>query len=351
MKPFTDSTGLMADPAALWNRLCEDGYLFIRQLVGAEDIDSLRVRLLPILGRAGWISKDHPLENLEADQSNFCVEPEPRYRKVYLELYKLREFHALKHHPRIIEFFEGMFGEAVFPHPTAIQRTIFPQRGVFTTPAHQDFIPIQGTPETFTVWMPLTDCPTELGSLTVAAGCHRAGVYAFKPSLGAGGLEITDPLTGHWREGGFALGDALIFHSMTPHKALPNTTNRLRLSVDYRYQRASDELAPGALTPHDGQFITWEEVYRDWPEGDALKYYWKSFPMAVRPYDSSYNDDRDRMAMEMARSGNIAALATLDRIIARNPDVEKQSAARDLRSALLQSAVMPEGVNRRDFEL
>ena len=51
-------------------------------------------------------------------------------------------------------FFERLFGEPVLVHPLFVMRNIFPQRPESTTPAHQDYVHIQGTPDTYTVWIP-----------------------------------------------------------------------------------------------------------------------------------------------------------------------------------------------------
>jgi ectoine hydroxylase-related dioxygenase (phytanoyl-CoA dioxygenase family) len=111
----------------------------------------------------------------------------------------------------------------VLPHPRLIGRTIFPKRESFTTPPHQDFIPIQGTTETYTAWFPLHDLPPDMGGLEVAAGSHQDGVYEFSPALGAGGLSIADPLADTWTGGPFEAGDVLFFHSMTAHRGVANT--------------------------------------------------------------------------------------------------------------------------------
>ena len=42
-----------------------------------------------------------------------------------------------------------------------------------------------------------------------------------------------------------------MFHSLTIHKSLPNQfPDRLRLSVDYRYQPLSHPVTEGSLLPH-----------------------------------------------------------------------------------------------------
>ena len=142
-------------------------------------------------------------------------------------------------------------------------RNIFPEREEYTTKAHQDFPNVQGTTEVYTAWMPLIDCPMDVGPLQVARRLAHAGVLDFGIAGGAGGIEITDPLEGRWVSGDFAAGDVLLFHSMTVHKGVPNRSDRLRMSMDVRYQLVSDPFNIDNANP-DGQPLSWDEVYADW---------------------------------------------------------------------------------------
>lgn len=328
MQPFLDSTDVVDDALELRERAERDGYLFIRELIPTEVLESLRIQFLEIAQDAGWVQKDTPLEDAIADLNGFCVEPEPKYMGVYHHMYKLPEFHALQHHPNIVGVIEAILGEPVMPHARIIGRTIFPQREVFTTPPHQDFIPIQGTADTYTAWVPLCDIPPELGGLQIASGSHRQGVYDFRPAMGAGGIAVTNPLEGTWVNSPFRQGDVLIFHSMAVHKGVSNASDRLRMSIDARYQKISDPIAPGSLQPHS-QPHTWEEVYSDWSPG-GLQYYWEKWNMTVKEYDNSYHEKRDQLGIEMAEKGDKRSLSVLQRIVARDTDPAKRKQAADL---------------------
>ena len=325
VRRFLDSTGQINNGPELARRVQRDGYLFLRGLLPGEVLEELRLEWLSILRDAGWIQTRTPLEDAVAALDKFCVEPQSDYMEVYHRLYRLPEFHELQHHLHLVGLFERMWNEPVLPHPRLIGRVIFPQREAFTTPAHQDYIPIQGTPETYTVWFPLSDVSGEMGGLQVAAGSHGHGVYDFRPTLGAGGIEVTDPLDGTWLSNPFQQGDVLVFHSMTVHKGLPNTSDNLRLSIDARYQRVSDPTAPDSLEPH-GKLITWEEIYGDWPNHER-KYYWRDREMTLQPYNNSYYEKRDEMAFQMAAIGDDRAVSTLQRIISRDTDPAKKARA------------------------
>ncbi len=80
----------------------------------------------------------------------------------------------------------------------------------------------------------------------------------------------------------------LFFHSHTVHKALPNDSpDRLRLSVDFRYQSAAEPVCDQALEPHLMQ-VGWEQVYAGW-KSDRFQYYWKDLPLTVVEWTPEYH--------------------------------------------------------------
>jgi hypothetical protein len=337
--PFVDSTDLTADGAALAERMRRDGYLFLRGLLPRGDVAEVQRQVGEVVRADGWLKADRPVSEAVADLAGFCVDPDPIYLKTLRRINRLEAYHALKHHPRIIDLFERMLGGAILPHPRVLMRNIFPAREEYTTKAHQDFPNVQGTTEVFTTWIPLVDCPMETGPLQVAAGSHTQGVYDFHIGAGAGGIEIKDPLDGRWVSGPFAVGDVLIFHSMTVHKGVPNRSDRLRMSIDVRFQRVSEPFNFDNATP-DGQPLTWEEVYADW-KSDELKYYWKRLPLTPKPFDRTWFDKRDALGFALGEAGDPRAASVLQRIVARDADPEKRARAEALLRTLDKTEAAP----------
>ena len=332
VRPFVDATGIAGDADAVRRRFDRDGYLFVRGLLPPPVVEDLRGQFLPVLRDSGWIAADSPETDQIADPSAFAVEPEPEYQKVYNRLYSVPAFHALQHRSELMDLMERLLDATVMPQPRVIARVMFPERTAYTTPAHQDFVPVQGAADTITAWIPLTDLTSEMGGLEIAAGSHRKGVFDFVPALGASGTEISDPLHGTWVGGTFQQGDVLFFHSMTVHRGAPATGSRLRLSVDLRFQRIADPILPGSLNPHDPD-VSWEDIYADWAPGQH-QYYWRDWDLNLGEFDPQYNQKRDAMAFEVAAKGGVEARATLQRIVARDPDPAKKQKAAEALAAL-----------------
>lgn len=276
---FTDSRTVLDQPAALRQRMQEEGYLFISSLVPRSDVDEVYHAIMQICREEGW-----------ADENNLAV-GEPRLEghddwwAVYDRVQCLEKFHALAHHPRIIQVIEAIVQEPVLVHPRNIARITFPATAHYTTPPHQDYPLIQGTPDTYTVWIPLCDCPTELGGLAVLPGSHHVGLLPVHPASGPGGLSVDTSRWGDtWQAQDMQAGDALIFHSYTVHRALVNVTQRgLRVSVDYRYQGVSQPIVEDSLRPHYER-LSWEQMYHGW-ERKEIQYYWQKFALNVAPRD------------------------------------------------------------------
>jgi ectoine hydroxylase-related dioxygenase (phytanoyl-CoA dioxygenase family) len=299
LSDFLESNDALADDDELRHGMERDGYLFFRGLVDADSILQVRRDILALCQKAGWLAEGTTLMDGIANTERTCVEPSPDYMAVYNEVMKLESFHMLAHDVALLAMLRHLIGEEVLAHPRNIARIVFPQNELYTTPAHQDWIHVQGTPETYTAWIPLCDCPPSLGNLVVLVGSHRLGILPTHRAYGAGGRGIdTERLGLTWAGGDFRLGDVLIFHSHTVHKALPNQDpQRLRLSVDFRYQGASQPITQGSLLPHFAQ-VTWEEVYAHWRSAER-QYYWQKYPLNVVPFDRDHPGRRDADSSKM----------------------------------------------------
>lgn len=328
MRPFTDSTNLIQDGPALAARMRADGYLFLRGALPVDALRGLQARIGALAQQAGWLRADRAVDEAIADPAGFCVDPDPVYLRTLRQINRLEDYHALKHHPALMGLMQRVMGRAVFPLPLTLMRNIFPNRTEYTTKAHQDFPNVQGTQTCITAWFPLIDCPLPVGPLQIAAGSHTMGVLDFDIAGGAGGIEITDRLDGRWVSGNFQLGDVLLFHSMTVHKGLPNLSDKLRMSMDVRYQPVDEPFCAVNARP-DGQPLAWEEVYADW-KSDDLKYYWRKLKLTEAPFDRQWFDKRDALGFARGEAGDPAARSVLQRIVARDADPEKRARAQAL---------------------
>lgn len=280
MKPFLDSTSFIDDPDQLRQQFNDNGYIFLRNLVDVDKLTALRKQFIQIMQSCGWL-KNNDHQHIIPSTIPY-VEGEEEYFKVYDEIQKLESFHSLSHDPEVMRIMQILLGETAFPHPLSIARLVFPGNNAWATPPHQDYPNNQGTEDLLACWMPLTDCPTYRSGLSILEGSHKLGLMPLKFSLGAGHRQVDLSAQAQqleWCASDIQLGDALIFHSLTIHRSLENTTPEMRLSVDYRYQREHEPLTENSLNPHF-QRVPWSEIYKHW-NSKALQYYWQDKDFSV----------------------------------------------------------------------
>jgi ectoine hydroxylase-related dioxygenase (phytanoyl-CoA dioxygenase family) len=285
LREMFDASELRGDARQLQVRLQRDGYLFFRQLLPTGILLALRDQLTGILARRGWIRGGEE-RHLARVASLPHREGDPEYIATLRETVRLESLHGLAHRPELMSVITSVLGEGAFPHPLSITRLVFPQAPELTTPPHQDFPNNQGSERLTAAWIPLSDCPRESGSLAILEGSHRFGLLPLQFHLGPGNRAavLDERLAGcRWVASDFALGDVLFFPALTVHTALDNNSpDRLRLSVDFRYQPAGDPLTPGCLRPHF-DCLSWEEIYRGWTS-DRYQYYWRSCDYTEVPW-------------------------------------------------------------------
>lgn len=287
MQAFEDSTSLLGDPGALKARFDADGYVLLRGVVDRDLLLETRRALTDVCAAHSWLDPAHD-QMAAIPQRGPFVEGEPQFFEVYDDVQRLEAFHAVPHHPSVRRCVTALLGETAFPHPLSIARLIFPHNDEWTTPQHQDYPNNQGTYDLYACWMPLADCSAEEGSLSILRGSHQLGVAPLRACLGAGNRrsELDDRYDVlEWVGGDIRLGDALVFHSLTVHRALPNRGEAMRLSVDYRFQREGEALTQGCLEPHFGR-LAWDDIYAGW-QRDDLKYYWRGKRFTVDDWDHS----------------------------------------------------------------
>jgi ectoine hydroxylase-related dioxygenase (phytanoyl-CoA dioxygenase family) len=274
----TDAHGIALDSAHLRAQMDAHGYLLIRGLLRPKDLDPLLRDITAVLHHAGWLRSDSDPFDRIANAGAACFEDDAAFKPVYDQVFCLPSFHALPHHPVLQQIMKMLVGPYLLIHPKSTGRLIFPNFERAITPAHQDHTAVAGDERTFTAWLPLHDCPLEQGPLRIMDGSHKFGL---QPTAGQTGcIPLGTERGGDWVGGEIHAGDLLLFNSLTVHKAVPNTSNRIRISLDCRFQSYQRAINPAALVCSGRR--SWEKTYANWPS-DELKYYWTRLPLQLKP--------------------------------------------------------------------
>lgn len=280
VKPFREIYAPDLQSRSLKKEIASQGYLLVRGLLPFEDVNQLLNEILLIVGVAGWLMPGYGFVERAADNGAICGESDSSFNLVYQQVFGLESFHALAHHPALRQVMKLLIGSRLLIHPKPIGRLIFPNCERLVIQAHQDHQSIAGDPESFTAWIPLHNCPLELGPLRILEGSHRFGLQKVDPETGI--IPNGTARGGDWVSGQINAGDVLIFHSLTVHAAAPNVSKQLRISLDCRFQDYERAVDPANLVFAGSSNRSWEATYANW-RSDDLKYFWKHMSLKLKP--------------------------------------------------------------------
>ncbi len=249
-QPFRDSTRHLGDAARLSAVLHEEGYLFLRRLVDPERVLTVKQDIMRILREHQIIEDDGAADPMWSGGPH---PTETEYMAFYDKIVRLDSFVKLAESPGIVALMEGIFGGAVQVWEQRLIRVMYPDPDApapIGLGAHQDGnIKFGYQSQSFNAcWLALMDIDEKIGGLAVAPGSHLRGELDHGGGSVASSAKLVkknevfglDADTLSWVTSDFQPGDAVIFTCLTVHRGLLNRSDRIRLSCDFRYQRAED---------------------------------------------------------------------------------------------------------------
>jgi hypothetical protein len=267
--PFNEANQDVSDTSALTARFSDDGYLFFRGLLDKRKVEDIRDSVVAVLKRYGFVDQratSEPLWSGKWPERNE-LSPDGVVTRAITRMGLMSELAQAK---ELMDVLGRILGGNVLcwtDNKGRIRMMLGGKKSFqvaggpkfsFSTPGHQDyyfFRPVQFC----TVWIPLMDIDQSVGGLALEQHSHREGLHEVwwrgKEYLGvaenrkqarewrkSGGVVVagtTKPKDGDkvWLRSNYQLGDVLIFHPLMMHAGLPNTSDKVRISTDFRYQR------------------------------------------------------------------------------------------------------------------
>jgi ectoine hydroxylase-related dioxygenase (phytanoyl-CoA dioxygenase family) len=257
------SADLLDQPGELRRRLEEDGYLYIPGFFDPDLIRAARLSVCARLAAAGLLHPDHAVIEAVAQPgktSNYNGELARNNPAVQRVVYG----------PELLGFYAKLFGETVRHFDYTWFRAL--SRGQGSTP-HCDLVYMgRGTHQLLTCWIPYGDTPLEMGGVMLLEDSHKKSdlikaylevdVDAYcenRPDevekvrvkngwshpgyLSNNPASLRAKLGGRWLTApDWKTGDFITFGMTLVHGGLDNQLERMRLSSDTRYQRASQPI-------------------------------------------------------------------------------------------------------------
>jgi hypothetical protein len=240
------------DRDGLWRRLRRDGYLYLRGALDPDVVLGFRRYYFESLAGTGLVRRgSDPAIGLAGEGADRAALREV----LFGEVVPGAAYHAFCTQPAIRDWYAWFLGGETFLHRRKIIRHTAPrENGIGTaTQAHYDLVYLRdGTDRVLSSWIPLGDCPLELGGLIYLEGSHlRVLREEAEGTLKRPAASITADLPGladeydaRWLVADYAAGDLVVHTAHTVHAALDNvnTGGVMRLSTDIRYQRADQPI-------------------------------------------------------------------------------------------------------------
>lgn len=257
-----DSSDAADDFVELRRRFAEDGYLYMKGYLDRGQVLEAREALTDRLAAAGILDEAHPaIEGVAKLGSGYGFKPEITQGCLPVQ--------RLLYSGRLTDFYRRLFDEEIRHYDYTWLRAIGPGKG---TNPHCDLPYMgRGTHQHMTCWLPYGDISYELGGLMVLEGSFKrmdllknyvfrdvdsfcenkatdiqkvkSGVWTFSGTLSHNPPAVRNKFGGRWLTTEYRAGDFLTFGMFLVHASLDNRTeNRLRISSDSRYQRASEPI-------------------------------------------------------------------------------------------------------------
>lgn len=251
LSPIDDAE--RTDRDALWARLRRDGYLYLPGQLDADLVQNFRQYYFQQMLSTGLLAPgSDPQDGIAATGSP----DHARMRGILFDqIVPGREYEELTTQPAIRDWFSWFLEDTVHLHKRKILRHIGPgQSGIgAATQAHYDLIYLrEGSDRVLSMWIPLGDCPVQMGGLTYLEGSHHWAMAQERngrlkrpaASITADLPALADQHEARWLLADYRAGDVVVHSAHIVHAATDNVDpqGRLRLSTDIRYQRVSDPI-------------------------------------------------------------------------------------------------------------
>jgi hypothetical protein len=236
-----------------------DGFLIVDDVFTNQELEPLQEEISSLvddlarrLQRAGKISSLHEdkgfyhrLTALEQDFPGSAV-------LILIGGILKPQMAALWSSPTLLDMIEQILGPEISGHPVWNLRSKTPTHQLTTVPWHQDTAYLaEGCEQTFqpTAWIPLIDANARNGTLQVLKGAHQSGkVFRHRLENKKANknswylyIEEADLPPGEVVTCNMPMGSVLLLNQLVPHRSTENLSDRIRWSVDLRWQRPGEK--------------------------------------------------------------------------------------------------------------
>lgn len=236
------------------DRYFEDGFLIVEDLFDPAELQPVMDEIAGIVdGLAGRLYAAGKIRDTHADKGFYdrLTALERQYKGaavlVHINGWLGPQLARLWSAPRLLDIVEQFIGPDIAGHPVWNIRSKTPDTRLMTVPWHQDTAYLgTGAEATLqpTAWIPFLDANAVNGGLQVLRGGHKPGAVArhrLENSVGDKKswylyIDEAELPPGEIVTCEMKLGSVLFLNQLIPHRSLENRSDKIRWSVDLRWQ-------------------------------------------------------------------------------------------------------------------
>lgn len=242
----------MVDDQGVEAEFDSQGYAILRRFLEPQVLDGARAAMEELVDREAArllaadkvreAYEDAPFETRMALLYAGCPEAAPTFWRKELHLAGL---YGLFFNPRLLDLVETLLGPEMRLYPNYTARPKLPDHEPTRVLWHQDAGYTGGDDvealRMVNVWTALVPARVENGCMQIVPGTHRLG--AVRHEMRKHYLQIADDVLARYAGDAVNMetepGDVVLFNNLLFHQGLPNHSDRIRWSLDWRYQDAT----------------------------------------------------------------------------------------------------------------
>ena len=207
-------------------------------MIDKEQVAAVRSDIMSILRGEGVIPEG------EKDVPIWSGKNVPDFLEIHTKIHALKSFDAMRTSPSLVQMMEKLCGGPVYVWMNVDVRTQTPKMAPPTI-IHQDYQVFYRGGRFAISWIPLMEIDDAVGGVDIAPGSHktlteRDYVYSkdryYTENAGALMPLAVEKSCGEFAHASYNSGDLLVIHDKVAHRSRPNISNKLRLSMDVRFQ-------------------------------------------------------------------------------------------------------------------
>ncbi len=239
----------------------DNGYFVLKNVFSPAIVAGARAALSRLvdekanqLSSAGLIANDLQNESFETRLLQLYAEHMNRAPDSFRAELHLPELFHVFFHPVVLNAAQAFLGTEIRLYPNYTARPKMPDHAASLVLWHQDggYTATNSTRASegnvdemrmLNVWSPLVSARRENGCMQFVPGTHKLGVVQHLKKEFY--LELTPEVLEQYEPQAIDIeldpGDVVLFHNLLFHRGLPNLSDKIRWSLDWRYQDATQD--------------------------------------------------------------------------------------------------------------